>query len=548
MATRLTQEMTDQAVRSAVRAVRQEACGRPDNGWRGGKPIEDPEKTKRWGFVTAKPSEYLVHMRRGKILGRSSGQGASCFKWPWDSVAIIPTTLQHIYFAADQVTSEKVGVQVKGLAVYRVARPELTVRMLNFSFPERAQQKLAETLGDMFIGAVRRLVANLTVEECLVRRKEALAAFLMAEIAPVVSGAGRASDSTDRGWGVVIDTIEIQDVVVLSEAVFANMQAPYRNQLMLKAREAELARERELEETQARADAQLRELRAQAETAAAQAESAAQMKRLAAQTQAEQARVQAERELEHAKLEADRELERRKLEKEAELSRARAEKDREAQAYRARGEAEARKVKAEASAHAAEAEALAGERAQELRAQSAHNQLSREHELAKTKLAHQTEQARERAMAEREAAEAEDALVAERAQRALELQKSEAASSAEVRRLEMELTRLEGELKASVAARQREVDNTISLEKLQSDFVNKALPEIAHVLQQQFSKVEIIAGANENPFGFLVHAFEGVMEMARWGGLSSAVTTPGALTRPPARANGAHPVVEKKPS
>ncbi len=34
-------------------------------GWRAGKPEEDPEKMKKWGLVTARPSEFLIHMRRG---------------------------------------------------------------------------------------------------------------------------------------------------------------------------------------------------------------------------------------------------------------------------------------------------------------------------------------------------------------------------------------------------------------------------------------------------------------------------------------------------
>ena len=77
---------------------------REAEGWRRGRPVEDPEKLKRWGFITAKPSEYLIHMRRGKIRRRSTGQGASCFKWPWDSVAIIPTSLGRLHFTADQVS------------------------------------------------------------------------------------------------------------------------------------------------------------------------------------------------------------------------------------------------------------------------------------------------------------------------------------------------------------------------------------------------------------------------------------------------------------
>ncbi|HEY1556602.1 MAG TPA: hypothetical protein VGF94_17320 [Kofleriaceae bacterium] len=38
---------------------------RYQDGWRSGKPVEDPEKLKRWGFIGAKPSEYLVCTRAG---------------------------------------------------------------------------------------------------------------------------------------------------------------------------------------------------------------------------------------------------------------------------------------------------------------------------------------------------------------------------------------------------------------------------------------------------------------------------------------------------
>ena len=36
-------------------------------GWRAGKPEEDPEKMKRWGLITARPSEFLIHMRGGSV-------------------------------------------------------------------------------------------------------------------------------------------------------------------------------------------------------------------------------------------------------------------------------------------------------------------------------------------------------------------------------------------------------------------------------------------------------------------------------------------------
>lgn len=220
-------------------------------GWRSGKPVEDPEKLKRWGFVGAKPSEYLVCTRRGLIDHARSGQGVRIFKWPWESVAIVPTTIQRVEFVADQVTKEKIGVEIGGVAVYRIVAPEIAYRVVNFTFGEAAGEKLAATMREMFIGAARRLVANLSLEECVSKRKEAIATFLLEEIAPIVGGKGSLGDTTDRGWGVVLDTIEIQQVRVQSNQVFAHLQAPYRAELAARAELADLERKRQVAEASA---------------------------------------------------------------------------------------------------------------------------------------------------------------------------------------------------------------------------------------------------------------------------------------------------------
>jgi flotillin len=86
------------------------------------------------------------------VLPQSSGQGASCWKLPGDSVAVVPTTVQQLKFTAAQVTREKVGLEVTGLAVYRIAEPLIAFRMLNFSFPERAQEKLELLLAEAELG------------------------------------------------------------------------------------------------------------------------------------------------------------------------------------------------------------------------------------------------------------------------------------------------------------------------------------------------------------------------------------------------------------
>src|SRR5689334_22150443 len=113
----------------------------------------------RWGRVVAQPNEFLIHIRDGRV--RRSGQGLSCFKWPGDSVAIIPTSITKLSFRADQVTLEKAGVEVTGLAVYRVVEPMIAYRMMD---SDRAS--MTDILREMFVGATRRIVAALTLDEC----------------------------------------------------------------------------------------------------------------------------------------------------------------------------------------------------------------------------------------------------------------------------------------------------------------------------------------------------------------------------------------------
>jgi len=259
---------------------------RYQDGWRSGKPVEDPEKLKRWGFIGAKPSEYLVCTRNGVVDRKRSGQGARVFKWPWHSIAIVPTTIQRVEFTADQITRERIGVEVTGIAVFRIAEPLLAFRVLNFSYGEAASEKLADTMREMFVGAARRLIANLTLDECLTRRKETIAGFLMDEIAPVVGGEGALDDTTTKGWGVVIDTIEIQQVRIQSQHVFAHLQAPYRAEIAARAELAELERSRQVAERRAETERASQE---------AQLENQRATRALVARTEAEAAALERDR-------------------------------------------------------------------------------------------------------------------------------------------------------------------------------------------------------------------------------------------------------------
>lgn len=284
----------------------------------------------RWGRVTANANEFLIQMRRGRVV--RSGQGLSCFKWPWDSVAIVPTSIAKLSFAADQVTTEKVGVEVRGLAVYRIADPMLAFRMI-----ETDRSTLTEILRDMFVGATRRIVANLTLNECITHRKDLVAEALMGEIAPILAGEGSSIDTNAAGWGVVLDTIEIQDVRVLSQEVFSRLQAPYREKLAL---DALLAEDRVKQE------------RAKLEADRRRAEEQARRELMAE----EEARILVERRRADEKRKHDDELESRRLEAELARQRRKAEAERERaaielEAKREAGETDAALVKASRAAY-----------------------------------------------------------------------------------------------------------------------------------------------------------------------------------------------------
>ncbi len=458
------------------------------NGWRRGKPVEDPEKTKRWGFVTAKPSEYLIHVRRGHVRRRSTGQGASCFKWPWDSVAIIPTTINRLQFSADQVTREKVGVQVTGLAVYRIVEPELTFRMLNFSFAERASEKLAAILREMFIGATRRLVANLTVEDVFTRRKEAIATELMSELAPVMSGSGTDDDSTNSGWGVVLDTVEIQNVRILSNAVFRDMQAKYRAELAMRAREAELVsaqeiatREaqsaRQIEEARLTSDAATRQMRAEAESRSTEIEVRESSRRDTLVSEAKQAKVTRDQAEKMAEMRAQAALA----------------ATREKQQEAARIESLARDQRLLKAA----AEVL----------ESRHKQTRREAEL-----------------------KAELELLRQQAQQERDEQRSVAEAVRQQRNLELE--RLAGEVANGLALARKQTENLISEGTIRLAMVEKALPAIATSFAQKFGEVKFthIGGdaSQSDPTTMITRSLMQVFEIAKGVGVD---LSPGSNTK-----------------
>lgn len=185
------------------------------------------------GRVQAGPTEYLLVYRRGRIIKQGFGLGAWCLPG-LDHPCLVPCTANSLAFKADQVTQENQGVEIAGFAVWKIARPEAAAQRFSFADPEQALATISTYLQDVVESAIRHRMANMTMEEIL-RKRATIILELKHELAGI----------TDQ-WGLELDTIEIKNVRILSEQVFAHLQAPYREALRLRSETTALQTEQEI--------------------------------------------------------------------------------------------------------------------------------------------------------------------------------------------------------------------------------------------------------------------------------------------------------------
>lgn len=263
-----------------------------------------PLPSKRFGLVSATPAEYLVRQRLGRLS--FPGRGSAAWVVPGlDRVFLIPSSVQSAAFLADQITVENQGVEIGGFALWSVADPARAIEAVDFTNPVAGLARVGEQLRAVVEAAIRREVANLTLEQVL-RQRAAMTDQLGDELAGVA-----------ERWGLAIAAIEIKSVQVLSNQLFENMQAKFRDtQRLASARSA-----METDEAIARARA------ADRETAAAR-DLAFRVAEIEREEEARRQEIVRDQRLEEAKEAARREREVARLDSELALVRAREERQR----------------------------------------------------------------------------------------------------------------------------------------------------------------------------------------------------------------------------
>lgn len=437
---------------------------------------DDPRLRKRWGHIAALPSEYLIHFHKGQLAEKTSGQGARCFKRWNDTTFIIPTSLKEIVFEANQLTKDNVDVRIRGMAVYRISDPMRIYKLINFSHRQSAEEKLARMIGDMCRSTSKWLVTNMNVDECIRKRKEEIAEALKQEVSHVVA-------DSQKGWGVEIVTIDVQDVYIQDRDIFDAMQMLFKTEKIRESKLAQMETERNLEMRKLEQERELAESRKN--------------------TELNKARI--ETELQNQKMEMKKNLDVKRLEQEREL----AEHQKTTELHKAQNQAEIQKQQ---MAMQKNLEIQKLEQARELaehqkttEVQQAQNDAELKDE--KIKLAQQNEE--KQFVLDRYRVEQNEEIAQYKLAQDIEHQKQQMQLTSEKNSSEVETQKLIHAEEINALRERIQAENSISAISLEKDFIEKALPAIATAMTTTLKDVKITMFQQDGegkgtPFNFIL--------------------------------------------
>jgi len=266
----------------------------------------------RW--IVARPNEWLLVIHQGKMV--KAGIGLLTFRGWGQQVVRFPSSIQRLQFRAQQVTKEMQGIEVSGFVnwvVYREDQGPWKAYQNLEDLESGESQQANDNIARLAESIIRHRVANSTIQEVITKREE-LRNKIRQSMQDVV-----------KGWGVWLETVEITDVVILSQNLFDDLQMPFRQETHKQAEKIRMNTAREIEQQRITQETELAQENADAETYRAVYLAGKRLE----QEQEEEKRFEEQHRIRSARLALEQELEQRRLEGELTKSRLRAEHERE---------------------------------------------------------------------------------------------------------------------------------------------------------------------------------------------------------------------------
>lgn len=171
---------------------------------------------------------YIIHERRGKVA--HEGEGISFWYInALDNYTLISTNPNDLEFCVDQASQEWQGVEVKGIASWRITNPKKAKNLLDVYGNKIDTQRVSDRLSAMITSEIRYQVANTSIEDAMRQRGALLKEFEEKELLEI-----------SEKWGINIDAFKVTDVRVKSLIVFQDLQRKYREKIRLEAEKSKM--------------------------------------------------------------------------------------------------------------------------------------------------------------------------------------------------------------------------------------------------------------------------------------------------------------------
>ena len=179
-----------------------------------------------------KTNQFVIHLRNGKV--KSAGLGGSIWLLPLiDEYIVIPTTsIQTVLEAHEQLVSKEYqNIEVVGMVIWKVTDPEKAFSAVSWNpreenYVEKILKKAAEAI-------IRTTCAHMPLEKIIRERRD------------IIDHVGKDLLELTADWGIIIESIEILEVIIVQQELKSNMEAVKQAEEFRKARLAKAEAERE---------------------------------------------------------------------------------------------------------------------------------------------------------------------------------------------------------------------------------------------------------------------------------------------------------------
>lgn len=177
-------------------------------------------------------NQFVIHLRNGKV--KHAGLGGSIWLLPLiDEYVVIPTTsINTILEAHDQLVSKEYqNIEFVGMVIWKVIDPEKAFSAVSWipreeNYVEKILKKAAEAV-------IRTTCAHMPLEKIIRERRD------------IIDHVSKDLLELTADWGVIIETIEILEVIIVQQELKRNMEAVKQAEEFRKARLAKAEAERE---------------------------------------------------------------------------------------------------------------------------------------------------------------------------------------------------------------------------------------------------------------------------------------------------------------